>query len=85
MKYTKKDLKKMLKEKNINKTSNNKMSLMLLAVENNLIDKNEWMEDVKEERPVGRPKKGLIQKYLKNSENFINPKDLKHLQQEGKK
>ena len=57
MKYTKKDLKKMLKENNINKTSNNKMALMMLAVENNLIDKNEWMEDVKEERPVGRPKK----------------------------
>ena len=58
MKYTKKDLKKMLKENNINKTSNNKMALMMLAVENNLIDKNEWMEEVKEERPVGRPKKG---------------------------
>ena len=57
MKYTKKDLKKMLKENGISKTSNNKMSLMLLAVENNLINKNEWMEDVKEERPVGRPKK----------------------------
>ena len=57
MKYTKKDLKKMLKENNINKTSNNKMSLILLAVENNVIDKNEWMEDVKEERPVGRPKR----------------------------
>ena len=57
MRYTKKDLKKMLKENGISKTSNNKMSLMLLAVENNLIDKNEWMEDVKEERPVGRPKK----------------------------
>ena len=56
MKYTKKDLKKMLKENGISKTSNNKMSLMLLAVENNLIDKNEWMKDVKEERPVGRPK-----------------------------
>ena len=57
MKYAKKDLKKMLKENGISKTSNNKMSLMLLAVENNLIDKNEWMEDVKKERPVGRPKK----------------------------
>ena len=57
MSYTKKDLKKMLKENGISKTSNNKMSLMLLAVENNLIDKNEWIEDVKEERPVGRPKK----------------------------
>ena len=57
MKYTKKDLKKMLKENGISKTSDNKMSLMMLAVENNLIDKNEWMEDVKEERPVGRPKK----------------------------
>ena len=57
MKYTKKDLKKMLKENGISKTSNNKMALMMLAVENNLIDKNEWMEDVKEERPVGRPKR----------------------------
>ena len=56
MKYTKKDLKKMLKENGISKTSNNKMSLMMLAVENNLSDKNEWIEDVKEERPVGRPK-----------------------------
>ena len=59
MKYTKKDLKKMLKENGISKTSNNKMSLMMLAVENNLIDKNEWMEDVKEERSVGRPKKPI--------------------------
>ena len=57
MKYSKKDLKKMLKENGISKTSNNKMSLMMLVVENNLIDKNEWMEDVKEERPVGRPRK----------------------------
>ena len=47
----------MLKENGISKTSNNKMSLMLLAVENNLIGKNEWMEDVKEKRPVSRPKK----------------------------
>ena len=59
MKYTKKDLKKMLKENGISKTSDNKMSLMMLAVENNLIDKNEWMEDVKEERPVERPKKPI--------------------------
>ena len=57
MRYTKKDLKKLLKENGISKTSNNKMSLMMLAVENNLIDKNEWMEDIKEERPAGRPKK----------------------------
>ena len=40
MKYTKKDLKKMLKENNINKTSNNKMALMMLAVENNLINRD---------------------------------------------
>ena len=59
MRYMKKDLKKLLKESGISKTSNNKMSLMMLAVENNLIDKNEWMEDVKEERPVGRPKKPI--------------------------
>ena len=60
MKYTKKDLKKMLKENGISKTSNNKMALMMLAIENNLIDKNEWMEDVKEEQPVGRPREPLI-------------------------
>ena len=59
MRYTKKDLKKMLKENGISKTSNNKMALMMLAIENNLIDKNEWMEDVKEEQPVGRPRKPL--------------------------
>ena len=56
MRYTKKDLKKLLKEKGFSETSNNKMSLMMLAVENNLIDKNEWIKDVKEERPTGRPK-----------------------------
>ena len=59
MKYTKKDLKKMLKENGISKTSNNKMALMILAYENNLIEKNEWMEDVKEEQPVGRPRKQI--------------------------
>ena len=59
MRYTKKDLKKMLKENGISKTSNNKMALMMLAIESNLIDKNEWMEDVKEEQPVGRPRKQI--------------------------
>ena len=59
MRYTKEDLKKMLKENGISKTSNNKMTLMMLAIENNLIDKNEWMEEVLEVKPVGRPKKPL--------------------------
>ena len=57
MRYTKEDLKKMLRENGISKTSNNKMALMMLAIENNLIDKNEWMEEVLEVKPVGRPKK----------------------------
>ena len=65
MRYTKKDLKKLLKENGISKTSNNKMSLMMLAVTNNFIDKNEWIKDVKEKRPVGRPKKP-IQKDIKH-------------------
>ena len=59
MKYTKENLKKMLRENGISKTSNNKMTLMMLAIENNLIDKNEWMEEVLEVKPVGRPKKPL--------------------------
>ena len=57
MRYTKEDLKKMLRENGISKTSNNKMALLMLAIENNLIDKNEWMEEVLEVKPVGRPKK----------------------------
>ena len=57
MRYTKEDLKKMLRENGISKTSNNKMALLMLAIENNLIDKNEWMEGVLEVKPVGRPKK----------------------------
>ena len=69
MRYTKEDLKKLLRENGISKTSNNKMVLMLLAVENNLIDKTEWMEDVKEEQPVGRPKKPF-----KNLQNFNGSK-----------
>ena len=59
MKYTKKDLKKILKENGISKTADNKMALMMFAIENNLIDKNEWMEDVKEQQPVGRPRKRI--------------------------
>ena len=59
MRYTKEDLKKMLRENGISKTSNNKMTLMMLAIENNLIDKSEWMEEVLEVKPVGRPKKPL--------------------------
>ena len=49
----------MLKENGISKTSNNKMALMMLEIENNLIDKNEWIEDVKDEQPVGRPRKQI--------------------------
>ena len=31
----------------------------MLAIENNLIDKTEWMEDVKEEQPLVRPRKSI--------------------------
>ena len=40
MTYTRKVLKNLLKENNINETANNKMALMMLAIENNLINRD---------------------------------------------
>ena len=40
MTFTRKDLKNLLKENNINETANNKIALMLLAIENNLINRD---------------------------------------------
>ena len=42
--YTRKDLKKLLKENGIDKTAENKMALMMLALENNLISKDAVLE-----------------------------------------
>ena len=61
MTYTRKVLKNLLKENNIKETANNKMALMLLAVENNLINRDtvfgskyNGLRPV--ERFVGRPR-----------------------------
>ena len=57
MRYTAKYLKNLLKENGVSKTSNNVTPLMMLAVENNLISKDAILENSKEVRPVGRPRK----------------------------
>ena len=41
MTYTRKDLKKFLKENGVPTTADNKITLMFLAVENNLISKDD--------------------------------------------
>ena len=56
MSYTRKDLKNLLKENGISKTADNKMALMILALENNLIDKETiFRGKYKRVRPAGRP------------------------------
>ena len=57
MVYTRKYLKNLLKENGVSKTSDNVITLMMLAVENNLISKDVILENSKEVRPVGRPRK----------------------------
>ena len=60
MRYTKKYLKNLLEANGISKTSDRLATLIAIAMENNLIDKNALMGDVKEKeekRPVGRPRK----------------------------
>ena len=57
---TKKDLKNLLKENNISKTSINLMTLMLIAIDNGLKDRESVMSEAKEvgiKNPVGRPLK----------------------------
>ena len=69
MRYTAKYLKNLLKENGVSKTSNNVIPLMMLAVENNLISKDAILENSKEVRPVGRPRK-----YEKKEKKPIDPK-----------
>ena len=69
MAYTRKYLKNLLKENGVSKTSDNVITLMMLAVENNLISKDEILENSKEVRPVGRPRK-----YEKKEKKPIDPK-----------
>ena len=69
MAYTRKYLKNLLKENGVSKTSDNVITLMILAVENNLISKDVILENSKEVRPVGRPRK-----YEKKEKKPIDPK-----------
>ena len=69
MAYTRKYLKNLLKENGVSKTSDNVITLMMLAVENNLISKDAILENSKEVRPVGRPRK-----YEKKEKKPIDPK-----------
>ena len=55
MTYTRKDLKKLLKENGVPTTADNKITLMFLAVENNLISKHDILKaKYKGMRPAGR-------------------------------
>ena len=69
MTYTRKYLKNLLKENGVSKTSDDVITLMMLAVENNLISKDAILENSKEVRPVGRPRK-----YEKKEKKPIDPK-----------
>ena len=70
MAHTRKYLKNLLKENGVSKTSDNVITLMMLAVENNLISKDAILENSKEVRPVGRPIK------YEKKEKKPNMKDL---------
>ena len=64
MRYTKKYLKNLLEENGISKTSDHLATLIAMAMENNLIDKNVLMVDAKEKgekRPIGRPRKKEVE------------------------
>ena len=69
MTYTRKYLKNLLKENGVSKTSDNVITLMMLAVENNLISKDAILESSKEVRPVGRPRN-----YEKKEKKPTDPK-----------
>ena len=75
MRYTKQALKKLLKENKINKTSDNITTLMMLALDHGLINRELYLSEVKEvaaKNPVGRPRK-----YPKNTtteESIRDPK-----------
>ena len=68
MRYTKKVLKNLLEENGITKISDCFATLMALALENNLIDKNELLGKAIEKvdkRPVGRPRIKELKKEVK--------------------
>ena len=69
MAYTRKYLKNLLKENGVSETTDNKIALMMLAVENNLISKDTLLGKLKEVRPVGRPRK-----YEKKEKKPTDPK-----------
>ena len=57
---TKIDLKKLLEENDITKTSDNILTLMMIAIDHGLIDRESVMSEAKEvgvKNPVGRPRK----------------------------
>ena len=60
MRYTKQALKKLLEENKINKTCDNITTLMMIALDHGLINRELYMSEVKEvvaKNPVGRPRK----------------------------
>jgi hypothetical protein len=57
MRLTKNYLKNLLRENGVTITSNNLLSLLMIAVENNLVSKDSLLEGAKECRHVGRPKR----------------------------
>ena len=66
-------MQKLLEENNVTKTSDRFATLIALAMENNLIDKNELLGEAKEKaekRPVGRPRIKELKKKVKS----IDPK-----------
>ena len=57
---TKIQLKKLLEENNISKTSNNLITLIMIAIDHGFIDRESVMSEAKEvgvKNPVGRPRK----------------------------
>ena len=77
MRYTKKVLKNLLEENGITKISDRFATLMALALENSLIDRNDLFGEVIEKadkRPVGRPRKKDLEKEMKKEVKPIDPK-----------
>ena len=76
MRYTKQALKKLLKKNKINKTSGNITTLMMIALDHGLINRELYMSEVKEvaaKNPVGRPRK-----YPKNTTTEVSISDPKY-------
>ena len=76
MRYTKQALKKLLEENKINKTSDNITTLMMIALDHGLINRELYMSEVKEvvvKNPVDRPRK-----YPKNTTTEVSIRDPKY-------